>query len=176
MITEQIAFPRHREVEALIASSAQDVFDFLDDPARLTGHMSKSSWMMGGGSMVLDLDAAGGQSVGSKMTLRGRAFGLDLYLEEIVIERSAPFRKVWQTIGAPRLWIIAQYRLGFEISALPEGCRVRVFIDYSLPASGLGRWLGSMFGSVYAKWCTDRMLGDARAHFARLTHIPQPAR
>jgi len=107
--------------------------------------------------------------------LSGRAFGLDLFLEEAVIERSRPHRKVWQTTGTPRLWVIAHYRLGFEIRAQPDGTWVRVFVDYALPESGFSHWLGLLFGSGYAKWCTRRMLADARARFARIARDAQQA-
>jgi hypothetical protein len=175
-VTSDTVFNRHHSVDGRIAASADSVFDFLDDPMRLNDHMSRSSWMMGGGSMQLELDAGAGRKIGSRMTLRGSAFGLQLYLEEVVIERSVPSRKVWQTCGAPRLWLMADYRLGFEIEALADACQVRVFIDYALPTSGPGRWLGMIFGSAYAKWCTDRMLADARRHFARRSGMPLAAR
>ena len=176
MMAADTTLPRHCEVVGLVAGSAEQVFDFLDDPARLTAHMSRSSWTMGGGRMTLELDAGAGRRVGSVMTLSGRAFGLALYLQEIVIERDAPLRKIWETTGAPRLWVIAQYRLGFEIDAQTDGSRVCVFIDYALPTTGIGRWLGPILGSSYAKWCTRKMLGDARANFARLHRDPLAAR
>jgi hypothetical protein len=161
------ALPRHHECAEQIAASPERVFDFLDDPAHLTEHMSRSSWAMGGGRMQLFLDEGGGRRAGSKSTLRGSAFGLDLFLEEVVIERASPIRKVWETSGTTRLWVISHYRLGFEISALPDGSLVRVFIDYAFPTAGIGRLLGPLFASVYAKWCVRRMLDEARAHFAR---------
>jgi hypothetical protein len=99
--------------------------------------------------------------------LSGHAFGLALDLQEVVIERNVPSRKVWQTTGTPRLWVIAQYRLGFEIKAQADGSWVRVFMDYALPTSGLRRWLAPLLGSGYAKWCTRKMLGDVRAYFER---------
>jgi hypothetical protein len=174
-MAEDAVLPRHYEVGARIATSAGSLFDFLDDPARLTDHMSKSTWMMGGGRMRLELDESEGRRVGSKMTLSGRAFGLELFLEQAVTERSVPHRKTWQTSGTPHLWVIAQYRLGFEINSQPDGTWVRVFIDYALPESGFGHWLGLLFGNGYAKWCTRRMLGDARAHFTRVAAGPQEA-
>ena len=176
MMAADTTLPRHCEVAGSVAGSAEEVFDFLDDPARLTAHMSRSSWTMGGGRMVLELDAGAGRRVGSVMTLSGHAFGLALDLQEIVIERDAPRRKVWHTTGAPRLWVIAQYRLGFEIDPQTDGSRVCVFIDYALPMTGMGRWLGLLFGSGYAKWCTRRMLDDAREHFARHPGDLQAAR
>jgi hypothetical protein len=42
---------------------------------------------------------------------------------------------------------------------------VRVFIEYALPKSLPGRWLGRFFWRMYARWCTERMLRDAVRHF-----------
>jgi hypothetical protein len=39
----------HFEQSAFVAAPADSVFAYADDPARLSSHMSKSSWMMGGG-------------------------------------------------------------------------------------------------------------------------------
>jgi uncharacterized protein YndB with AHSA1/START domain len=176
MAADKTALPWHCEVAGTVAASAEQVFNFLDDPALLTAHMSRSSWTMGGGRMELKLDGGAGRRVGSTMTLTGHAFGLALYLQEVITERNVPSRKVWQTIGTPRLWVIAQYRLGFEIKPQADGSWVRVFIEYALPTSGFSRWLAPPLASGYAKWCTRKMLGDARAHFARPVGNAQVAR
>ena len=42
------------------------------------------------------------------------------------------------------------------------------FIDYRLPARGIGRLFGLLLGRAYAAWCTRRMAGDARAVFSAL--------
>ena len=45
------------------------------------------------------------------------------------------------------------------------GTRLVVFIDYRLPAQGIGQALGWLLGRPYAAWCTRRMTSDARAAF-----------
>ena len=37
-------------------------------------------------------------------------------VEEIVTARQPPLRKVWRTIGVPRLLVIGEYRMGIEIT------------------------------------------------------------
>ena len=44
-----------------------EVFTYVDDPTRLSSHMSKSSWMMGGGQMEIELDGGRGHNVGSRI-------------------------------------------------------------------------------------------------------------
>ena len=158
-------FERHHESSAVIAAPVDAVFAYVDDPARLSSHMEKSSWAMGGGAMNLDVDEQRGRKVGSRIRFAGHAFGIPLELNEIVTERDAPRRKVWQTTGSPKLLVIGPYRMGFEVAPRGDGCTLRVFIDYRLPEACGERWLGRVFGPLYAKWCTQRMVHDTALHF-----------
>src|SRR4029453_19060849 len=86
-------------------------------------------------------------------------------------------RKVWATIDTPQLLVIGPYRMGFALVPVGVGGRgdgaeaatLTVFIDYALPDRGLSRLLGLLFGHWYARWCTERMVTDARAAFATAT-------
>ena len=157
---------RHYEYKSGVLASAEEVFAYADDQTRLSSHMSQSSWKMGGGEMKMESDQGKGQAVGSKIRLSGRVLGIDLLVEEVVTERTAPRRKVWETIGQPRLLVIGHYRMGFEIAPRDGGSLLRVFIDYSLPEKGIARWLGILFGKFYARWCTKQMATDAAKHFS----------
>jgi hypothetical protein len=155
----------HDETSAMVAGPPEEVFAHMDDHARLTSHMSESSWMMGRGSMQVELDAARGQKIGSWIRLSGKILGVTLAVEEIVTERTPPRRKAWETTGVPRLLVIGRYRMGFEIAPREAGSHVTVFIDYALPEGALTRWLGYFLGGYYARWCTQQMVGDAVRQF-----------
>jgi hypothetical protein len=114
--------------------------------------------MMGGGRMVVELDEAKGQEVGSHIRLGGRVFGVSLYLDEVVTRREPPTNKVWETVGAPRLLVVGAYSMGVQITPEQSGSRLRVFIDYQLPDGPVTYWLGRLFGGLYARWCVDQML------------------
>lgn len=159
-------YEAHEEFNGLIGASIQDAFDHLDDQTRLSAHMSKRSWKMGWGKMDVRLDAHGGRAVGSHIVLDGSVFGIRLHLDEVVTERDPPRRKRWRTVDTPRLLVIGQYEMGFDLSAEGAGTRARVVIDYELPTRGLPRILGLLFGRMYAKWCTRQMVGDAARTFA----------
>ena len=116
--------------------------------------------------MDIDVDERLGQQVGSRIRVAGSVLGIKLAVDETVIERDPPRRKVWETIGPPRLLVIGPYRMGFEITSSGDAARLRVFIDYSLPTGLVSRWLGYLFARYYAKWCTERMVGDAAKSFA----------
>jgi hypothetical protein len=148
------------------AASAERVFDRLDDQTHLGAHMAQSSAMMGGGRMTYDFDEGRGQAVGPHIRMGGSAFGLSLFVDEVVTERDPPRRKVWRTVGAPRLLVVGAYEMGFEISPASAGSSLRVWISYDLAPTLLGRWLGPILAPLYARWGVGRMAGDAAAHFA----------
>jgi uncharacterized membrane protein len=155
------------------------VFSYLDDFKKLSAHMEQSSGMMMGSKMTIDMDAREGRVVGSKIRLHGKMMGMTLSLEEVVIERQPPLRKVWETINV-KLLVIGQYRLGFELTPKGSATNVQMFIDYDLPEKPPARWLGRLFGKIYARWCTESMRKDAVKHFEQVEHesyksqVPRP--
>lgn len=158
-------YTHHHETIINVAASPEDVFAFVDDHAKLSAHMNKRSWMMAGSRMSVETDAQHGKAVGSKIRMSGSILGLTLALEESVIERSPPWRKVWETIGTPQLVVVGPYRMGVQIKPNGEDSELQVSIDYMLPTSGVGRWLGKAFGRSYARWCTEKMANDTRQFF-----------
>ena len=163
-------YGRHAEHSAPINGSADQVFDHLDDPTRLTEHMSTRSWKLGWGRMETVLDGQGGRAIGSHIVVRGRAFGLRLALEEVVTSRLPPLTKTWETVGEPRLLVIGPYRMGFTLTPAGAGVDLLVAIDYGLPPKGIPWLLGRLLGRLYATWCTRRMVRDAQHAFG-----PSPA-
>jgi hypothetical protein len=158
------ALPIHLESTATVRASPEAAFEYLDDFERLVAHMAKPSAMMMGSQMKISLDESRGRAVGSKVRMAGRMAGMELGLEEEVIEREPPFRKVWQTVRT-QLVVIGSYRLGFAIEPKGERSALRVFIDYALPERQPARTLGRLFAGAYARWCIARMLDDARTQF-----------
>lgn len=147
-----------------LAASPEAVFAHLDDQTRLGEHMEKPSGMMGGGRMTYEFDAGRGQSVGSHIKMGGSAFGLSLFVDEVVTERTPPFSKAWRTDGEVRLIIMRGYTMGFDITAVNGGARLSVWIVYDLPHGSFG-WLAWPLAALYARWCVSRMASDAKRHF-----------
>jgi hypothetical protein len=161
-----VNYPHSKHAHAVVAASPAALFAHLDDQANLGAHMEKPSMMMLGGRMSYELDAAKGQAVGSVIKMHGRVLGIGLELEEVVIERTPPARKLWETRGRLRLLVIGPYRMGFDVEAAGTGAQVHVFIDYTLPQTGISRLLGALLGHWYANWCVRRMAGDATRRFS----------
>lgn len=116
--------------------------------------------------MTYEFDEARGRAVGAHIKMGGTAFGISIFVDEVVTERIPARRKVWRTVGTPRLLIIAWYEMGFELKPMNGGTKLRVWIDYELRSSGARRLLGSLSGNFYARWCVQQMVSDAVHHFS----------
>ena len=120
--------------------------------------------------MQCDLDALAGKAVGSVIRLTGKGFGFEIAAEEVVEERTPPVRKVWATIGTPRLVEIRDYQMGFEIAEAVKGCQLRVWIDYALPESGMRHWLGRLLAPIFARWCVENMVHEVQSQHEGSAH------
>lgn len=156
---------RHYSAYVDISASPEQLFDFLNNPYNLSSHIRKSSLMMMGSKMKIETDIEKGQKLGSEIKLTGKFLGLDIFVRESIVELEKPLKKVWQTQGVQKLIIIEQYQMGFIITPKDKSSHLEVFIDYTLPQSGIKSILGKSFGHLYAKWCTEKMTQDAYEHF-----------
>lgn len=158
-------YSKHYEATVLVNAKPEAVFAYADDHTNLSSHMSQSSWMMGGRSMKTELDEGGGKRVGSHIRMSGRIFGVNLFLDEAIIQREPPYRKSWETVGDINLFVIDHYTLGYEILLSGDVSNFKVYIDYNLPKSWKTLWLGLLFGGVYSKWCVNQIISGVRDHF-----------
>jgi hypothetical protein len=171
---------RHYEEERVINAPPDHLFHFMDIPQNLIKHMDHPTPQMLWGYMTATTDERDGKEVGSVISLNGSVLGMKLALVERVTQRDVPSRKAWRTFGRPSLLVIGHYTLGFEIVPQGPGSRLKVYIDYELPPSTRTRWLGYLFGDVYARWCVRSMLraplhdyqsGGMRGRRANEAHI-----
>ena len=102
-----------------------------------------------------------GRAVESVIRMGGHILGLSLVFGEVVNERTPPAHNTLETRGPQRLVLIDSYVMGFETRDVAGRTSTRVYIDYRLPLSLPGRWLGLLFAGCYAQWCVSRMLDDA---------------
>ena len=124
--------------------------------------------MMLGTTMNIFMDEPKTRAVGSKFGFTGRIAGVPLAVNEVVTKRQPLSYKAWETVGEPSLWVIGRYEMGFVLTPAASGCSLRVFINYDRPINGLARALSLLFHSVYARWCTRKMVKDAERHFATI--------
>ena len=166
-MTAAAQFPLHRAVQGVVDAPIEAVFDHLDNPRHLADHMASPSAMMAGSSMSIETDERAGRTIGSRISMRGRMLGLTLSLDEAVTEREPPRHKAWQTLGQPRLVVMAGYRMGLDLEPLQSQTRLQVWIDYALPPGFWARMLGRWLAGTYANWCLEQMLRGTQRHFAR---------
>lgn len=165
-------YSRHYEETKTISASPKEVFEFVDNPLHLSEHMAEPTPQMLWGWMKNTPDADGGMKVGSIMRVEGSVLGIGLSLIERVIEREVPTHKAWQTFDDIHLLVIGHYIMGFDLSQQENISKLRVYIDYNLPPSGLGKVFGLILGDLYAKWCVTQMLNDTKKHFEQMQSRP----
>ena len=158
-------YSRHHEESVLVPSTPDEIYTFADDHKNFASHMNKPSWMMGGASIETKVDEGKGQRVGSHIKMRGKVFGFNLFLDEVITKHSPPHLKEWETVGNINLLVIDHYKLGFKIISEAEHSKLTIYIDYNLPKSFFPQLLGLLFGSVYAKWCVRQMINGVDTHF-----------
>ncbi len=155
---------RHYEESKVISAPPKEVFEFVDNPLNLSKHMEEPKPEMLWGWMKNTPDEKGGREVGSVIRMDGNVLGLKLALEQVITERKVDISKTWKTNWV-NLWVIGNYELGFNISPVDSQTELNVHINYNLPDSRKTRWLGYIFGDLYAKWCVRQMLTDTNNYF-----------
>ena len=155
----------HAEATCEVRARASSVFEFIDQPQRLSAHMARRSWQLAGAAMAIQTDAEGGRAVGSHLRLTGRMLGIPLYVEGNVVQREPPNLKAWETVGEPHLLVIGRYRMRVNIEARGDLAHVTIAIDYALPATTPTHWLGMLVGPLYARWCVRQMAQDLVQQF-----------
>lgn len=151
-------FDQYYEETVLVNVLPEDLFSYVDNHLNFSSHMNKSSWMMAGGKMETKLDSGEGKVIGSHIKMSGNVLGINLFLDEVITEHTPPTRKVWKTVGTPKLLVIGKYELGFEIVKENDKTKFKVFINYNLPEAGFSKLFGHLFGRIYAKWCVHQMI------------------
>lgn len=159
------SFEKHYEKSVTVEASAEKVFAYADEHRNFSSHMNNSSWMMGGQRMNTEIDSGNGKKVGSHIKMGGNVFGINLFLDEVIVDRNPPRNKSWETIGEINLLVIDHYELGFDIIPKGEKSELKVHIDYNLPKSSIAFFLGRLFGGMYARWCVEKMANDTQKHF-----------
>lgn len=159
-------YPFHFSTKTVLKTTPATAFQHLDDPKKLSTHMEKSSWMMAGSKMDMELDSKQGRDIGSIIQLKGQMMGIPLWVQEAVVQRVPNQLKEWETFGEQKMLIIDQYRMGFKLAEKSGQTELEVYIDYSLPEGPWARKLSLPLAQIYARWCTEKMAKDAAAHFS----------
>ena len=159
---------RHERIVIRVAASKGHVFEFVDRPQLMAGHMSRPSWRMGGGYMSVAIERGSGRSVGSLIRLTGRAFGIRLNVLAVVSNRVEGELKAWKTIGEPKLAVFGPYEMSVRLESAGNETEAEIDLLYFPPKSRSGRLLFAAFGDWYARWCVRLIAEDLRLLAVRL--------
>ena len=85
--------PRHYESKVVLNTSVDVLLLTWTTSKKLSAHMQKSSGMMMGSKMTIEMDAGDGRVLGSKVRMYGKMMGMALSLEEVVTERKPPLQR-----------------------------------------------------------------------------------
>lgn len=173
-MAEPKVYERHVEDRVTVPAAVEAVFAVIDDPMRIATHMSRRTWMMAGGTMTTQIDERGGLAVGSHIRMTGRVLGISVGLDEVITQREPPHAKQWATQGTPKLIVIGPYAITVELEPVEAGTSMRLMIDYDLPTRN--RWLGRLFGRMYADWCLGQIVHDVTANFPESSQVDESRR
>lgn len=164
-MTIKEGFTHHYEETTHLHIPIKEVFAYADNHNNFSAHMNSKQGMMMGGKFETIIDKGKGQTEGSHIIMKGSVLGISLFLDEIITTHDPPYRKKWQTVGEVKLLVIDHYELGFELLPKDNGSEFRVYIDYNLPPSFPGKFLGLALGGMYAKWCVHQMISGVETRF-----------
>ncbi|MGE0852997.1 MAG: SRPBCC family protein [Hyphomicrobiaceae bacterium] len=153
---------------AIIAAPAERVFAYADDIRNLARHMSEGRSMpMMGSALTLDIVTPAITGVGATYRYFGRMMGLTIDFSERVTQYELGRRKVWHTVGTPRLLIIAGYEMEVLVEPVTiDSARLTIGIDYTLPGAP---WcaIGWLLAGTYSRWCLNSMVEGAKRDLER---------
>ncbi len=160
------SYPKHFLSSIEIAASPEEIFSLLDDPRKISSHMEKSSWMMAGSSMKIELDQKKGKELGAEIILRGSMMSIPLFVRERITERQPPNGKFWKQLGFRKCSSSISTGWDLKLNRRAQHLSFR-YLLITVPTALGQHLLGLLFGKVYARWCTEQMAKDAAYHFGK---------
>lgn len=150
-----------------INAPADVVFRHVDDIRNTGMHMTESSMPMMGGALALEVLSPNPLGLGATYRMHGKVMGMTIDFTETVTEWVPNRKRVWKTIGEPKLIIMGGYEMSFLVEPVGGGSRLTFGISYDLPESFFGRILGWLLGNWYGRWCLRNMCRDAKSALER---------
>jgi hypothetical protein len=156
---------RSASESVVIETPAAAVFAHVDDMANIGGHMTeRSSMLMIGSSLKLELASSQATGVGATYRYSGNVLGVTIDFSEVVTRYVPGREKVWRTVGTPRLLIVDFYEMRVTVDPVtPASARLSISIAYTLPRGAGMRLLARLLAPVYARWCLRSMCRDAKS-------------
>jgi len=151
----------------LINSSPEKVFSYMDDINHTGMHMTKSSMPMFGSKLELKQVSINPTGLDAAHRWFGRIMGFRMDFTVKVTKWIKDKEKMWETIGKPKLIIMAWYRMHLFLTPKDRSTLVELSISYTKPKSFFYRILSFLLAGWYCKWCLQNMLSDSKKNLER---------
>jgi len=145
-----------------IQSTAEKVFEQMDDFSKTGMHMSENSMMMMGSKLKLEQLSNNPTGVGAKYHWYGKMMGMVIDFSETVTMWQPNQIKEWETVGEAKMIIMSWYRMWFEITLAENVTIAKLSISFLPPKEWYYKILSFFFATLYCNWCLHNMLNDTK--------------
>ena len=143
-------------------STAEKVFQCLDNLGVTGMHMTKSSMPMMGGKLNLEFITPHHEGVGSKYRWTGNIMWMKMDFTVEVTKWIQAKEKTWETIGDAKVIIYSWYRMHLTVAENKDGTQAELSIGYERPKGWFNKVICLFLGDWYCMWCLKHMLGDCK--------------
>ena len=145
-----------------ILAPPERVFEYMDDIRNVGWHMSGESAMpMMGSRLELEV-VVDRNGIGATYRWKGSFVGMAIDITETVTKWAQSREKTWQTVGKPKMIVMAGYVMHLLLTPTQKGTSVLFETEYSLPKTPWGWVIGTLLARWYATWCLKRACEDAK--------------
>lgn len=137
------------------------VFRQFDNPESTGMHMTGRSKMMGT-NMQLTMLSKSRTGKGSRYRWKGRMMFLPVEFTTEITGWVENRERHLETVGVSKMIIYSWYSMDLSIVPAFSGCKVELSISYLPPENSFGKFLCSLFGDFFCRWCIRGMLKDIR--------------
>lgn len=138
------------------------VFSHVDDIRNTGWHMTESSMPLMGSKLNLEIISKKPTGLGATYRWYGKVMGLTMDFTETVTQWERNRARVWKTIGKPRIIIMGNYEMWFNLKPVGDKTRLTFGIAYDLPRSFFWKIVGLLLAAPYSRWCLRNMCRDAK--------------
>lgn len=145
-----------------INSTADKVFEYMDNLGNTGMHMMESSAMMMGSKLQLEQLTENTTGLDSKFRWYGKMMGLKMDFTVVVTKWEKSKEKVWETVGKARMIILGWYQMRLLLTPNGKGTLAELSISYTYPENIFGKILAFFLSRWYGNWCLKNMLNDSK--------------
>ncbi len=146
----------------IIYSTAEKVFDYMDNIANTGMHMTKSSKPMMGSKLELKQLSENATGLNSKFRWYGKMMGFTMDFTVVITKWIKDKEKVWETIGKAKMIIMSWYQMQLVISPDGQNTKAELSIAYTKPKNIFFKFIAFFLAPLYANWCLNNMLQDSK--------------